>query len=75
MFALGNGPRREDVQHSTPQEQVQQLGGPAAYVESPVVSIDRAKKTVTTEDGKTIAYSKLVLAAAGLQKIRENEYS
>ncbi|CAK9105250.1 unnamed protein product [Durusdinium trenchii] len=43
-------------------EQVQQLGGPAAYVESPVVSIDRAKKTVTTEDGKTIAYSKLVLA-------------
>ena len=44
------------------EEEVERLGGPSAYVEAPVVRIDRRKKTVTTEDGRTIAYSKLVLA-------------
>lgn len=48
----------------TLQEQVLRLAGAASYIEEPLVNIDRRKKTVTTKDGKTLHYSKLVLAAA-----------
>ncbi|CAJ1370915.1 unnamed protein product, partial [Effrenium voratum] len=41
-------------------EQVQKS---AHYVEEPVVRIDRDRKMVTTADGKTQAYSKVVVAA------------
>ncbi|CAK9037817.1 unnamed protein product [Durusdinium trenchii] len=47
----------------TLKDQIHTLAGPAAYIDESVVSIDRQKKTVTTEDGTVISYSKLVLAA------------
>jgi len=46
-----------------PQEQLIRLAL-AQYMEQAVLEIDRTKKTVTLEDGRSIKYSKLVVADA-----------